>query len=380
MKRLFLLLILCGTLGAVNLFAQDLYKVTSNSGLNVRSAPNTNSTILGRLANGQLIEVDTFVGDWAEFQYNDKTAYVYSKYISKVESNAEGDTKTDIYEVINASYLNVRSQPTTQSSVIGSLAAGDRVEVISTTTYWAKIIYKGREAYASLKYLKKIEEEPLDEQRIPIDVTDTSEKRANTNNTTTKTNSTADSKPINGVSFRIVYSQPFKDNDVSSITYSLHYVHNIIGPLYGSLGLGIDHTLTSRYLGYNSYAAYDTIDSSTTALTIPLELGVRLPWDGNFALNLYTGPRFDILLGGKTKYKYGGEVIETIKINERIRKQDKDDENRIRRGSSSWVFGAAVNIYGFDLGCQFGLKMSQRDKIGNTADSWGVYIGWTALF
>lgn len=61
------------------------------------------------------------------------------------------------YEVISTTRLNVRSKPDAKSSVIGSLYPNDVIDILSITDSWAKIEYKGRMAYVSFKYIKKIE-------------------------------------------------------------------------------------------------------------------------------------------------------------------------------------------------------------------------------
>lgn len=61
------------------------------------------------------------------------------------------------YEVISTTRLNVRSKPEAKSSVIGSLYPNEVIDILSITNSWAKIEYKGRMAYVSSKYIKKIE-------------------------------------------------------------------------------------------------------------------------------------------------------------------------------------------------------------------------------
>lgn len=59
-----------------------MYYVTVNT-LNIRAAANTGSTILGKLKKGQMIETKKQVqNNWIEFDYNGKTAYVYSPFVA----------------------------------------------------------------------------------------------------------------------------------------------------------------------------------------------------------------------------------------------------------------------------------------------------------
>lgn len=71
------------------------------------------------------------------------------------------------YEVISTTRLNVRSKPDAKSSVIGSLYPNDVIDILSITDSWAKIEYKGRMAYVSSKYIKKIEvKEDVEEYEV----------------------------------------------------------------------------------------------------------------------------------------------------------------------------------------------------------------------
>ena len=60
---------------------------------------------------------------------------------------------TTTTKYVNASSLNVRSGPGTSYSILGGLSDGAKVEVISESNGWAKIVYSDGEAYVSSKYL-----------------------------------------------------------------------------------------------------------------------------------------------------------------------------------------------------------------------------------
>ncbi len=62
--------------------AENNYKVTSSSRLNVRKSPSTSAAVLGTFSSGQQIEVISISKGWAKVKYNGKTGYVSEKYIS----------------------------------------------------------------------------------------------------------------------------------------------------------------------------------------------------------------------------------------------------------------------------------------------------------
>lgn len=59
-----------------------------------------------------------------------------------------------IYVVNTKNGLNVRQKPSTEASVLGKFAPQSEVEVIEIKGDWATILYKGKTAYISSKYIK----------------------------------------------------------------------------------------------------------------------------------------------------------------------------------------------------------------------------------
>ena len=123
-------------------------KYVNATSLNVRSGPSTSNSIIGKLSSGTEVEVISTSNGWSKIKYDGGTGYVSSKYLSS--SSTESSTTT---KYVNATSLNVRSGPSTSSSIIGQLSNGEKVEVISTSDGWSKIKYNGQTGYVSSKYL-----------------------------------------------------------------------------------------------------------------------------------------------------------------------------------------------------------------------------------
>ena len=64
------------------------YVRTNGARLNVRSAPGTWASILGRLDNGTAVEVLSFSGGWAEIRYGGGSAWVSADYLSREAPDA----------------------------------------------------------------------------------------------------------------------------------------------------------------------------------------------------------------------------------------------------------------------------------------------------
>ncbi|MFP3725812.1 SH3 domain-containing protein [Priestia filamentosa] len=123
--------------------------IVNASSLNVREQASTNSKVLGKLKNNEVITVNKFVGKWAEITYNSKTAYVYSQYLDTVNS------QTNIGK-ITASKLNIRSSADTYSSVIGQFKNGETITYKPVNSKWGEVTYNGKKGYVYLTYVQKI--------------------------------------------------------------------------------------------------------------------------------------------------------------------------------------------------------------------------------
>ena len=78
---------------------------------------------------------------------------------------------TGVYEVTSSNGLNIRSAPV-NGTVLATVLAGTRLTAIAiTNTNWAKIVYKGQIAYASIEtsYAKKINTNTVPESDIVFD-------------------------------------------------------------------------------------------------------------------------------------------------------------------------------------------------------------------
>ncbi len=78
---------------------QEKYEVVSTSRLNVRNKPTAKSPIIGRLNPHEQIDVYSIANTWAKIIYKNRTAYVSSKYIRKMEVKEETPMAEEIKEL-----------------------------------------------------------------------------------------------------------------------------------------------------------------------------------------------------------------------------------------------------------------------------------------
>lgn len=110
--------------------------------VNIRSAPYIEADPVGKIYNYNQLEVEDFyAGDgWYKVKSGNCEGYIASMYV------ATGDDINEIrdkigYEVadIYAAAANVRAEPSTDSTIIDTVYAGQKVEVIEKLPGWAKV-------------------------------------------------------------------------------------------------------------------------------------------------------------------------------------------------------------------------------------------------
>ncbi|EJQ54183.1 Uncharacterized protein BWINRASL_00693 [Bacillus mycoides] len=137
-----------------NVQPKNQYIVNANA-LNVRSEPNTESSILDILPNGQFITIQGEQGDWYKILHNGQIGYVQKTFVSNGSTPlVKGVTVqgSPSYTVATPK-LNVRSNASTSSTLLGSLQSGTQVQVVETVGTWYKIRFGTGYGYVAKHYV-----------------------------------------------------------------------------------------------------------------------------------------------------------------------------------------------------------------------------------
>lgn len=148
---------------------------------NIREKTSTNSNKVGTVEKGTELK-RTGVGDngWSRIEYNGKTCYISSAYITK--EKVEIEFKKPSNETMYAKQsCNLRASWSTSSDKVGYLDAGQEVTVVGVADNgWSKIKYNGKEVYIATRLLQSeaVEEEPEEKEPEEPETTtpDTSEE------------------------------------------------------------------------------------------------------------------------------------------------------------------------------------------------------------
>ncbi|WP_088294134.1 SH3 domain-containing protein [Bacillus mycoides] len=137
-----------------NVQPKSQYIVNANA-LNVRSEPNTESSILDILPNGQFITIQGEQGDWYKILHNGQIGYVQKTFVSNGSTPlVKGVTVqgSPSYTVATPK-LNVRSNASTSGTLLGSLQNGTQVQVVETVGTWYKIRFGTGYGYVAKHYV-----------------------------------------------------------------------------------------------------------------------------------------------------------------------------------------------------------------------------------
>ncbi|CAM4406416.1 peptidase M23 [Bacillus manliponensis] len=117
--------------------------------LRVRTGPDTSSLIIGRVHEGESLQVISEENGWFKINHNGKTGYVSSQFVADGSAIGSGNY------TVNVSSLRVRTGPSTSHTILGSVRKGQVVQVTGEVQDWFKINYGGQVAYISKDYVSK---------------------------------------------------------------------------------------------------------------------------------------------------------------------------------------------------------------------------------
>ena len=124
----------------------------TNDTLNVRTEPNTSSTIVGKVNNGDILEVYEKIGDWLKVDYQGELHYISSDFTAFLDINGQPIKESTGQVQITSAELNVRSKPLATSSVVGVLLKNEKVETYGLYDGWYLVKMNGVPGYINAKY------------------------------------------------------------------------------------------------------------------------------------------------------------------------------------------------------------------------------------
>ena len=249
--------------------------VNISSYLNVRPSAGTNNTPIGKLYNGNEVDITGESGKWYQINYKGRTAYISKDYVKFTASSSESTTNDNTTSAATASttqtdtsssptvigtativnissYLNVRAGASKTSAKIGKLYNGNTVQVLADEGKWYQIVYQGGVGYISKDYAK------MNGSSTPTTTPSTSTTTPATTTPSTSTPATSTQTGNSGATF----SQ--HDESVPTVT-------GIPGDFNSLAGEAYDLEMTRE--GRRNQVFYDVLDSGDQKNHINLGTG-----------------------------------------------------------------------------------------------------------
>ncbi len=151
--------------------------------VNVRTQPDETSEIAGKLYDksvGTLLEI---TGDWYRIESGTTVGFVKAEYVLTGEdAKKRADEVGNRLATVLTTTLKIRSEASTESSVIGLVPEGDILSVTEEQTGWAKVSVEEGEGYVSTEYLEvyteNVKAESVEEERIRLEKEEVERKKA----------------------------------------------------------------------------------------------------------------------------------------------------------------------------------------------------------
>ena len=134
--------------------------------LNLRSEPNTFSTVVAKIPHNQEVVVLTGGAVWSRVRYGDAVGYVMTQYLSFADAPAtttptpsptptgSGSSLTATVQLLqSSSTLNLRQSSSTRARVLATIPHGATVTVHSRGSTWCSVSYQGVYGYVVTRYL-----------------------------------------------------------------------------------------------------------------------------------------------------------------------------------------------------------------------------------
>ena len=121
--------------------------------VNIRSEANQESEVLGKLYNNSAATVLATEGDWYQITSGTVTGYVKSEYVVRDNEELARSVSRRVATVTTTT-LHVRTEPSTESKILGSVPIEDELTVTDESTPgWVKVAIEEGDGYVSTDYV-----------------------------------------------------------------------------------------------------------------------------------------------------------------------------------------------------------------------------------
>lgn len=122
--------------------------------VNVRSIPSEEGEVTGKLYNNSAATVLAVEGDWYQIKSGNCTGYVKAEFVVTGEAAAElAKIVGRRVAVVNTTTLKVRTEPSTESKVLGLIPIEEELDVTEEVDGWVKVSIEEGEGWVSTEFV-----------------------------------------------------------------------------------------------------------------------------------------------------------------------------------------------------------------------------------
>lgn len=129
--------------------------VVSDGNLNVREAPGTDASLVGKMPNHSACEILSEADGWTQIESGEVSGYVKSEYlVTGNEAAALAEEIKETVATVTTTTLYVREEPNTDCDIVTAVPLGEELEVLEELDGWVKINIDSDEGYVSADYVE----------------------------------------------------------------------------------------------------------------------------------------------------------------------------------------------------------------------------------
>jgi N-acetylmuramoyl-L-alanine amidase len=123
--------------------------------LNVRGGPGLSYHVVKQVHKGEKYSILEKKNDWLKIKLSSNSSGWVAEWlvITNGQNNTNSSTSLAKSATISGHNVNVRSQPSLQSSIVGQVNKGDRVDIVSQNNNWYEITYNNKKAWVHRDYI-----------------------------------------------------------------------------------------------------------------------------------------------------------------------------------------------------------------------------------
>ncbi len=176
MKKTNFVRTICATFVLASLSVSLVHAENMEGTINVDSVPivnsvNVDSEIVDIAIIDNTFEIKDTVDGFYEINYNGKNGYINTEFvditagaeiIQEEIAVAQRVDVSDLFAVIDATTLNVRSGATTDSEILGKVGNGTALQAVATISDgWTEVLYNDNTAFVSSEFIELMTEDEI---------------------------------------------------------------------------------------------------------------------------------------------------------------------------------------------------------------------------